>query len=62
MINNDAVDQLEELVEQVLDTEDCCDSCTAVAIVSKLLRNKDLFALAVLIDGYNKGHNGLEQC
>jgi hypothetical protein len=62
MIDNNAVDALEELVIEALETEDCCIECAASVVVANLLQHKDLLGLAVLINEYNKGQNGLEQC
>jgi hypothetical protein len=62
MIDNNAVEVLEELVLEVLESEDCCDECTAAMVVAMLLKNRNLVGLAVIIDEYNKADNGLEQC
>jgi len=54
VIDNNAVDALEEIMLEVLETEDCCTECTAVAIVHAILANKNLVGIAAIIDRYNK--------
>lgn len=54
MIDNNAVDALEKIMLEVLETEDCCALSAAVAIVHAILANKNLVGVATIIDAYNK--------
>ena len=52
MINNNAVEELEDLVRSYVDQDDAYEN--ARQLVNLVLKNVELVNLAVIIDDYNK--------
>jgi hypothetical protein len=52
VINNNAVDELEELVKPYVDQDDL--TYNAMELVKVILKNYELVNLAIIVDDYNK--------